>query len=126
MTKEDKLFFTGLIRGLEDRLDGHDKRFDSIDKRFEQVDKRFEQVDKRFNKLEERVEENSRGIRYNGMQIELMRDDLAQIKEGDSFSHELNAKVDAVMESMGIDIPVLKRTVAGHSEKIRALEAKCG
>ena len=140
MTKEDKLFFTGLFKGLERRLaehdkhfeqtdrrfDEHDSRFDKIDQRFEQIDRRFEQVDQRFERLEEKVEANSRGIRHNGMLIELMRDDLAQIKEHDSFSHELNAKVDAVIESMGIDLPALKRTVASHSKRISTLEVKCG
>lgn len=112
MTKEDKLFFTGLIKGLEGRFDGLKSDFDSLEGH--------------FGKLEKRVEENYRGIRYNGMLIEQMRDDITLIREADSFQTERNAKIDAMFESMGLELPTLKQTVGNHGKRISTLEAKCG
>ena len=65
-------------------------------------------------------------IRHNGMLIELMRDDITLIKEGDSFQSERNARIDVMFESMGLDIPALKQAVSKHSRQIGVLEAKCG
>jgi len=121
MTKDEKVFLTGLIKGLERRFDGLEKRMDA---RFDEHDTRFDGIDKRFEKVEEQLERNSLDIRFQSVQIEFMRDDLAQIKEGDAFSRELNVKVEALMENMGIDLPVLQHTVSNHSKRIKVLESK--
>ena len=144
MTKEDKVFFTGLIKRLEGRFDGlegrfdglekhmnarfdeHDKRFAGIDTRFDSIDTRFDGIDTRFDRLEKKVEENSQGIRYNGMMIELMRDDITLINERDSFHAELGRKVDEMYEVIKYDIPAIKKAISSHSLRISALEAKCG
>ena len=109
MTKDDKVFFTDLIKGVERRFDG-----------------RFGKLEGRFDQLEERVEENSRNIRYNSMQIELLRDDISLIREKDSIWDEMKAKVDAIFEIVTTDIPVIKQAIMNHDKRISALEAKCG
>jgi hypothetical protein len=83
-------------------------------------------VDKRFERLEERVDENSRGIRYNGMLIEQMRDDISLIREGDHSLQELHAKVDTIFEIVSTEIPVIKNAILSHEKRITALEVKCG
>jgi len=112
MTKDDKVFFTGLIKGLENRFDGLEGRFDGLEGR--------------FDKLEGKVEENSRGIRYNGMLIEKMQDDITLIHEGDANMQQMGAKVDEIYEIVKRDIPAIKRVVSDHSRRITALESKCG
>ncbi len=119
MTKEDKLFFTGLFKG-------HDRRFDDHDRHFERVDKRLEQIDRRFDTLEEKVETNSRGIRYNGIMIEHMQEDIKAIRSMDTFFYEMNAKIDATLESVGIDVPAIKKVVSNNSRRITVLEANHG
>ena len=137
MTKEDKVFLTSLIKGLEGRFDGfgeqmnarfdeHDGRFDGLEGRMGGLEGRMGGLEGRFDGLEGRVEENSKGIRYNGMMLEQMRDDIMLIRERDSIWDEMNAKIDATLESTGIDIPALKHTVSSHSKRINASEAKYG
>lgn len=98
MTQEDKVYFTGLFKGLEGRFDG----------------------------LEAKVEQNSRDIRANGMAIELMRDDISHISERDFSYSELSAKVEAMYNVVMIDIPAIRRAVIDHGKRITALEAKSG
>jgi hypothetical protein len=103
MTKDEKVFLTGLIKGIEGRFDGLEHRFDG---------------------LEAKVEQNSRDIRVNSMQIELMQNDISHINERDSFYDDMRSKVDLIYEIVRVDIPAIKRVVMDHSKRIGALEAK--
>ncbi len=126
MTKDDKVFIAGLIKGLEGRFDEFENSFKGLEGRFDEFENSFKGFEGRFDELTERVEENSRGIRYNGMVIELMRDDISLIREADSLQAERGAKIDAMFESMGLELPALKQALSNHGKRITALETKRG
>lgn len=86
---------TGLREEMREGFERVDERFGQVDERFEQVDERFGQVNQRFGQVNQRFDQvdrrfdqtdstiETRGLEMHAFVMELYKDLLHRIKEGD-------------------------------------------
>ena len=107
MTNDDKVFFTGLFKGIENRMGGLEGRFDGLEGR---LNKRFEALE-----LEDR---------RNGALLERLEDKFKIHSEGHSF---ITSRLDQIgsdvseIKAIIIDYPYIREMVIDHDRQLSKL-----
>ena len=88
MTKEDKTFFTSLIKGLENKFDNLEGKFDKLEGKFDNLENRFDGLENRFDGLQNKFDGLETQVRHNGVMIEKMQSDISLLVESDQSFHQ--------------------------------------
>lgn len=111
MNKEDRRFIKGLIGGLDQKISGIET---GLGEKITGLDQKISSVETNLGKQ----------IRYNGILIEKMQDDVGQMKEGFSvFGKDMSQAKDDIAEIKEViyDYPILRETVKKHSRQLAEL-----
>lgn len=113
MSKEDKQFFTGLVKGLQQQITNVESNL-RTDFRSEMSELRSGLQDEMLG-LKTDLESQ---IRHNGVLIEKMQDDIELLCEGHETMHGQLKKVAEDVEEIKEnthDLPIIRQTVTSHS-----------
>jgi len=107
MTNDDKVFFTGLFKGLENRIGGLEGRFDGLEGRLEKRFEALELEDRRNGALLERLEGKFQ------LHIEAHSFITARLEQIGSDVSEIKAII--------IDYPYIREMVKKHDRQLSKL-----
>ncbi len=132
---------------IDERFEKIDEKFDKIDERFEKIDKKFDKIDEHFEKIDERFERIDQRLEKNDEKYDQLEDRFTKLENAmsDGFrkihivlENEIKPSIALLAEnylpaairyesamqeheSMKLDIDLLKRIVAEHSEKLQKI-----
>ena len=107
---------------IDKKFEAIDRKFEAIDRKFEAIDRRFDTIDRRFESIDRRFDTIEKDIKDIKFTLENQIEPRLQNIEDCYLStfERYQAGVEQI-DSMQIDIKILKQVVEGHSKELDKL-----